>query len=246
MYQAKSGVKNFSLYLGGGGGGKIPRQKFFSWSEHVSSQIWCQKFFPLLGGGGGVPSTKIFLLVWTCIKPNLVPKIFPFTGAGGGGRKKVPWQKNFSQPEHVSSQIWCQKIFPLLRPGTSPPPPPRTDTHLWKHNLPSYVRTRAVKTLDLNQVRATITKDPIWHWIPWLELSENSKIYYLNFRNKFTCNPKKHMNTDVRVPKAPSGSYGIVDRYTFYRKDQLLLQILCLFYLMSQLACAKVLTQLRI
>ena len=46
MYQAKSGVKIFSLYWGGG-----PRQKFFSQSEHVSSQIWGQKFFPLLRPG---------------------------------------------------------------------------------------------------------------------------------------------------------------------------------------------------
>ena len=51
MYQAKSGVKNFSLYLGGVGG-EGPQQKFFfSQSEHVSSQIWCQKFFPLLTPG---------------------------------------------------------------------------------------------------------------------------------------------------------------------------------------------------
>ena len=35
MYQAKSGVKKFSLYWGGG----VPRQKFFFQSEHVSSQI---------------------------------------------------------------------------------------------------------------------------------------------------------------------------------------------------------------
>ena len=47
MYQAKSGVKNFSLYLGGGSLDK----KFFFQSEHVSSQIWCQKFFPLLRPG---------------------------------------------------------------------------------------------------------------------------------------------------------------------------------------------------
>ena len=52
MYQAKSGVKNFSLYWGGGG----------------------------VGRGG--PSVKIFFPIWTCIKPNLVSKIFPFTGGG--------------------------------------------------------------------------------------------------------------------------------------------------------------------
>ena len=47
--------------------------------------------------------------------------------AGGGG----PWTKNFfSQSEHVSSQICCQKFFPLLIPCTPPPkvwdqvPPP--------------------------------------------------------------------------------------------------------------------------
>ena len=59
MYQAKSGVVNFSLYLGRGGSTKI----FFPQSEHVSSQIWCQKFFPLLAGGGGVPRQKFFVPV---------------------------------------------------------------------------------------------------------------------------------------------------------------------------------------
>ena len=36
--------------------------------------------------------------------------------SGGGILDK----KFFSQSEHVSSQIWCQKFFPLLRPGTPP------------------------------------------------------------------------------------------------------------------------------
>ena len=57
MYQAKSGVKIFSLYRGGGGG--CPSVKIFFQSEHVSSQIWCQNFLPLLGGGG-VPIWKFF------------------------------------------------------------------------------------------------------------------------------------------------------------------------------------------
>ena len=135
MYQSKSGVKKFSLYHGG----SLYKKKIFQ-SEHISIQIWCQKFFPLLvGEGGGVPRRKFFFPVWTCIKPNLVSKIFPFTGGGGG----VPWQKNFFpvwtcikpnlvskifpftggggslnkkfffQSEHVSIQIWCQKVFPL-------------------------------------------------------------------------------------------------------------------------------------
>ena len=48
VYQAQSGVKNFSGYWGRGGS---LDKKFFSQSEHVSSQIWCQKFFPLLRPG---------------------------------------------------------------------------------------------------------------------------------------------------------------------------------------------------
>ena len=40
--------KKFFPLLGGGG---VPLQKIFFQSEHVSSQIWCQKIFPLLGGG---------------------------------------------------------------------------------------------------------------------------------------------------------------------------------------------------
>ena len=79
MYQAKSGIKKFSLYQWGGG----PSTKnFFFQSEHVSSQIWCQKIFPLPVGGGGVPRQKFFFPVWTCIKPNLLSKIFPFTETG--------------------------------------------------------------------------------------------------------------------------------------------------------------------
>ena len=46
-------------------------------------------------------------------------------GGGGGPSTKIL----FPQSEHVSSQICCQKFFPLLRPGTPPgkseTPPPR-------------------------------------------------------------------------------------------------------------------------
>ena len=150
MYQAKSGVKNFSLYWGGGGGG-VPWQKFFLpvWtcikpnlvskmfsftrgesldkksfcqSEHVSSQIWCQNFFPLQGGGG-VPSTKIFFPVWTCIKPNQVSKIFPLTETG------------YPPPPHGT--------WDWVPPGTwtwDPPPPQseQTDISKYKYYLHSY------------------------------------------------------------------------------------------------------------
>ena len=172
IYQAKSGVKIFSLNHKG----EVPQQKnfffffpvwtcikpnlvskifpftrggpftknFFFQSEHVSSQIWCQNFFPLLGRG--VPLQKNFFPVWTCIKPNLVSKIFPFTGRGEGRWGGVLLTKNFFssqnmyqvkssvkifsfycggpstkkiffQSEHVSSQIWCQNFFLLLWEG---------------------------------------------------------------------------------------------------------------------------------
>ena len=76
MYQAKSGVKNFPLYWGGGPSLKI----FFFQSEHVSSQIWCQKFFPLLGlGGGGVSCENIFFQSEHVSSQTVRLKIFHFT-----------------------------------------------------------------------------------------------------------------------------------------------------------------------
>ena len=146
--------------------GGVPWQKIFFRSEHVSSQIQCQKFFPLLGEGGpstkifsglnmyqakygvknfslywgGAPQQKNFFPVWTCIRPNLVSKNFPFTWEEGVPRQNffsglnmyqaksgvknfslslggVPWQKIIFWFEPVSSQIWCQKFFPLLGGG---------------------------------------------------------------------------------------------------------------------------------
>ena len=70
-----------------GGGGSLDKN-FFSQSEHVSSQIWCQKFFPLLGGGGG-PSTKIFFPSLNMYQAKSGVKIFPLLGGG------VPQQKIF-------------------------------------------------------------------------------------------------------------------------------------------------------
>ena len=100
-------------YSGGGGRGS-PDKKFFPLSEHVSSQIWCQKFFPLLVGGG-VPRQKIFLPVWTCIKPNLESKIFPFTETG-----YPPLTWTWDPP-----QTWDQLPPPRPRPG-----PPYLDLDL--------------------------------------------------------------------------------------------------------------------
>ena len=71
MYQAKSGVKNFSLYQWG----KSLNQNFFFKSEHVSSQIWCHKFFPLLVGGG-VPQPKIIFSSLNMYQAKFGVKIF--------------------------------------------------------------------------------------------------------------------------------------------------------------------------
>ena len=81
MYQAKSGVKNFSLYWGGRGGVALDKKIFSGLNMYQAKS-----------------GVKNFSLYW-------------------GG---IPRQKIFPQPEHVSSQIWCQKIFPLLRPGSPP------------------------------------------------------------------------------------------------------------------------------
>ena len=113
----------------GGRGGRSPGKKIFPQSEHVSSQIWCQKFFPLLGGGGG-PSGKFFFPSLNMYQAKSGVKNFSlYKGGGGGPSEKI----FFCQSEHVSSQIWCQKFFPLLRPGTPPEnlrpgTPPKSET----------------------------------------------------------------------------------------------------------------------
>ena len=102
-----------SCYSGGGG----PLTNFFFFqSEHVSSQIWCQKISPLLGGG--VPWQKFFFPVWTCIKPNLVSKKFPFTGGG------VPRQKIFFPILNMYQAKSGVKNFSLYWDRNPPPPPP--------------------------------------------------------------------------------------------------------------------------
>ena len=96
-------------------------KNFFSQSEHVSSQIWCQKFFPLLGRGGH-PSTKIFFPSLNMYQAKFGVKNVSLYWGG------VPQQKFFFWSEHVSSQIWCQKFLPLLRLGTPLPPDLRPGT----------------------------------------------------------------------------------------------------------------------
>ena len=121
MYQAKSGVKNFSLYWGGG-----PSTKNFFRSEHVSSQIWCQKFFPLLRPG--TPPRKSE--TWDPPTPENLRLGTPPENL----RPRTPPKK---------SETWDP---PLPGPGTPFPPKVWTDTQTGVKTLPSLVlRTRAVK-----------------------------------------------------------------------------------------------------
>ena len=108
MYQAKSGVKNFFPLLGGGG----PLTKIFFPSLNMYQAKSGVKNFPLYWGGD--PSTKIFFPSLNMYQAKSGVKNFSLYWGG------VPRQKFFSWSEHVSSQIWCQKFFPLLRPGTPP------------------------------------------------------------------------------------------------------------------------------
>ena len=140
MYQAKSGVKNFSLY--GWGGGVPWQKKFFPVWTCIKPNL-VSKFFPFtVGGGGGSLDKKFFFPVWTCIKPNLVSKFFPFTVGGvsldqkiffpvwtcikpnpvskifpftsvGGGGGVVPQQKNFFPVWTCIKQNLVSKFFPF-------------------------------------------------------------------------------------------------------------------------------------
>ena len=94
-------------------------ENFFSQSEHVSSQIWYQKFSLYWGH----PFCEIFFPSLNMYQAISGVKNFSLYWVGG------PSGKFFSQSEHVSSQIWCQKFFPLLGPPqTWDQVPPRPET----------------------------------------------------------------------------------------------------------------------
>ena len=130
MYQAKSGVKNFSLYWGGGSLNK----KFFSQSEHVSSQIWYQKFFPLLVGG--VPRQKVFSGLSMYQAKSGVKNFSLFWD------QVPPWKSEtwYPPPKNLRPGTPPQK---KLRPGT--PPPSRCELTNKLKTVPSPIlRMRAV------------------------------------------------------------------------------------------------------
>ena len=122
MYQAKSGVKNFSLYWGGGRGVSLYK-KFFSGLNMYQAKSVVKNFSLYCGGGGG-PSTKIFFPVWTCIKPNLVSKNFPFTETG-----YPPPDLDLGPPPDL-------RLGTPPGPGTPPPPEMWTDRQTENSTFP--------------------------------------------------------------------------------------------------------------
>ena len=85
----------FSLYQWGGW---VLDKNIFFQSEHVSNQIWCQKFFPLAVAES--PLTKTFFSSLNMYQAKSGVKKFYLYQWGGSLPKNL-----FLQSEHVSSQI---------------------------------------------------------------------------------------------------------------------------------------------
>ena len=158
MYQAKSGVKNFSLYLGGGRGCPLTKN-FFPSLNMYQAKSGVKNFSLYLGGGRGVPWQKIFSPVWTCIRPNLVSKIFPFTWGGG-----VPRQKIFFPVWTCIKPNLVSKFFPFTE--TRYPLDLGPSLQTWTWDPPS--------DLDLGHPpRPRLGTPPTWTWTwdpPYLDL----------------------------------------------------------------------------
>ena len=132
MYQAKSGVKNFSLYWGGG------LYKNFFPSLNMYQAKFGVKNFSLYWGGG---LDKIFFSpVWTCIKPNLVSNIFPFIETGDPPspenlrpgipppenlRPGTPPRKIWDLGPPLPWHPWLDQVPPPPYLDLGPPPPSR-------------------------------------------------------------------------------------------------------------------------
>ena len=114
-YRPPRSHSNFLLFRGGGG---VPRQKFFFQSEHVSSQIWCQKFFPLLWGEGGQPLTKFFSGL-NMYQAKSGVKIFSLYW-GGGDRAGRPLTKIFFLVWTCIKPNLVSKNFPFTGEGGGP------------------------------------------------------------------------------------------------------------------------------
>ena len=124
MYQAKSGVKKFSLYWGGGG---PSTKKFFSSLNMYQAKSGVKKFSLYWGWGGG-PLPKIFFSSLNMYQAKSgVKKFSLYWGGGGGG---LSTKNFFSSLNMYQAKSGVKKFSPLLRPG--PPPLPRLDQPIRK------------------------------------------------------------------------------------------------------------------
>ena len=142
-------------------GGRSLDKKFFSQSEHVSSQIWCQKFFPLLRGGGFLD--KIFFSQSEHVSSQIwCQKFFPLLGGGPSTKNFFVSLNMYQAKSGVKnfSLYWDQVPPPDLRLLTPPDlrlgtPPPHLDLG------PPHL------DLDLGPPTWTWTWDPpTWTWDP--------------------------------------------------------------------------------
>ena len=110
-----------------GGGGSLCKIFFFQ-SEHVSSQIRCQKFFPFTGGGGG-PSAKIVFQSEHVSSQIWCQNFFPLLGGGGGPSVKFFFSSlNMYQAKSgvKNFHLYCGLGTPHPRLGLDLPPPAGT------------------------------------------------------------------------------------------------------------------------
>ena len=112
---------NFLLFQGGS-----LDKKFFSQSEHVSSQIWCQKIFPLLGG---VPQQNIFSRSEHVSSQIWCQKFFPLLRPG-----TLPLKIRDLGPPQKKSETWdplkIWNLGPSPHPRLDQVPPPRNVNRL--------------------------------------------------------------------------------------------------------------------
>ena len=91
MYQAKSGVKKFSLYCGGGAGRPLTKN-FFPVRTCIKPNL-VSNIFPLLWGGSGAALDKKFIFGLNMYQAKSSVKNFSLYC--GGGRAGRPSTKNF-------------------------------------------------------------------------------------------------------------------------------------------------------
>ena len=150
-----------------GGGGSLDKIFFFQ-SEHVSSQIWCQQFFPLLGWRSldkkfFSPSEHVSSQIWCqkifpLLRPGTPPDLdlgLPLPDLDLGPPLPGP---GLGTPP---TQTWTWDP-PYLDLDLGPPPEMLTDRHLYKQYLLVILRMRAViiTFLEISLINPRLCKRP--------------------------------------------------------------------------------------